>query len=668
MEKTLDQIAQLQQKLGECQKKIAALEAAIERHGRAEDTLLQSNEMMRTFIEASPVAIMHLDSGGRVLLWNQAAEQAFGWSEKEVLGLVNPIVPEDQKEEFEKIRRLAMSGPITGLEIRRRKKDGSPIDLSLSTAGVLGPQGNITSYIAMFVDITERKKNEESLRLFRDLMNQSNDAIFVVDPATALILDANDMAVTSLGYSREELLGMRVPDIQEKIPDMAAWQKEMQGRRRKGSSFFEGSHRRKDGTSFPVEVNSKYIWQDAGEYILSIVRDITERKRMEEAISKSKQDWQEVFDTITDMITLHDADFNIIQANKAAGEILGLPCITSTRAKCYRFYHGADRPLEECPGCRVLMTGEPASISIFEPTLEKFLEIRAIPRFDRKKRLTGLIHIVRDITQRRQAERELEKYQTRLEELVKERTAELRAANEKMKLYSAELEKSNRELEHFAYMASHDLQEPLLAIASYLKLFHRHYKGKLEPATEEFVEGAIDSAIRMQSFIRGLLAYSRVGIQEIELKMTDTGKTLDTALHNLAMQMEKSGAVVTHGPLPVLRTDPYLLPHVFQNLIGNALKFHGGEPPRIHISACEQVDERTHKEVWVFSVRDNGKGIPPEEMEHIFEIFHRGGEKREPGAGIGLATCKKIIERLGGRIWVESEVGKGSVFYFELPV
>ncbi len=666
MEKTIETVMRLRQELEDAQKQIARLEAAAGRQRLTEDALRRTNETLKALIGASPIAIMHLDSLGHVFLWNKAAERMFGWTEQEVLGGLNPIVPEDRKEEFEGIRQMAMKGPITGLEIRRQKKDGAPIDLSLSTAGIPGPRGDIVSYIAVFEDITGRKKDEQSLKLFRDLMNQSNDAIFVIDPEAALVLDVNDMASASLGYRREELLQMKVIDFEVKIPDMAIWGRNLADLRQKGGHFFEGIQRRKDGTTFPVEVNSRYIRQDARDYILAVVRDVTERNRMEEAISKSEQDWQDVFNTITDMITLHDADFNIIRANKAAEKILGLPCITSTRAKCHRVYHGAERPLEDCPGCRVLMTGEPATISIFEPALNMFLEMQAIPRFDEKKRLTGIIHIVRDITERKRAEQEIESYRSGLEDLVKARTSELSEANEKLKLYSAELEKSNRELEHFAYMASHDLQEPLLAIASYLKLFHRHYKDKLEPATAEFVEGAIDSAIRMQSFIRGLLTYSRIGTHEIELRETDTAKTLDAALQNLALQIEKSGAVVTHDPMPALRTDPSQLPHVFQNLIGNALKFHGEEPPRIHVSARRQTDGRTGKDVWIFSVRDNGIGIRPEEIEHIFEIFHRGGD-RHPGAGIGLATCKKIIERLGGRIWVESEAGKGSVFHFELP-
>ncbi|MDA8387619.1 MAG: PAS domain S-box protein [Nitrospiraceae bacterium] len=662
----METIEALQKKIESAQRKTAELESAAERHKQTDAALRHANETLRALIEASPIAIMNLDSRGRVLLWNKAAERMFGWTEQEVLGRFNPIVPEDCREEFEKIREMAMKGPITGIEIRRRKKDGSPIELSLSTAGVSGPGGAIASYIGMFTDITIRKKNEESLRLFRDLMNQSNDAIFVIDPETALILDVNDMACSGLGYGREEMLRMKVPDFEVKIPDMASWRYHLAELRQKGSGFFEGIQRRKDGATFAVEVNGKYIRHETRDYILSVVRDVTERKRMEEIISQSRQDWEEVFDTITDMITLHDAEFNIIRANKAASRVLSLPCITNTRPKCYRVYHGGgESPIGECPACRALMTGEPATITRFEPALNMFIEIRAIPRFDKDKRLTGIIHVVRDVTESKRVEQELEQYRTGLEELVKERTGALREANEKMKLYSEELEKSNRELEQFAYMASHDLQEPILAIASYLKLFQRHNRGKLDPETGEFVEGAIESTIRMQTFIRGLLAYSTVGTREIALMEIDTAGSLAAALASLAHQIEKTGAHITHDPMPVLQTDPSQLPHVFQNLIGNALKFHGAQPPRIHVSASRET-RPGGKDVWVFSVSDNGIGIAAEEKEHIFQIFHRGG-KRQPGAGIGLATCKKIIERLGGRIWVESEAGKGSTFYFELP-
>ncbi len=428
MEKDRENVERLTEELASARERIAELEGAVKKCAVVEETLSQSNEILRTLIEASPAAIMNLDAHGNVRMWNKAAELIFGWKAQEAIGRFNPIVPDEFRDEFAKIRGLAMKGPITGLEIRRQKKDGSPIDLSLSTAAIFDSRGNITGYIGMFLDITARKNAEE----------------------------------------------------------------------------------------------------------------------------------------------------------------------------------------------------------------------------------------------------ELESARVHLEELVRERTIELQEANEKLKKYSEELESSNRGLEQFAYMASHDLQEPLLAIAANLKLFHRRLRGQLDEEAETFLADAVKSTIRMQNFIRGLLTYARTGTMEIKLEKTDSSLALNSALASLANQIKESGAVITHDPLPVLYTDPSQLPHIFQNLIGNAIKFRGAQPPRVHVSAERRPRPVAGGEIfWLFSVRDNGIGIPPGAKEGIFDIFHRiksGGKKKKyPGAGIGLATCKRIIERLGGHIWVESEEGRGSVFYFRLP-
>ncbi len=425
MEKKRRDTELLSKELARARQRISQLEATVDKCAVEEETLLRSNETLRAMIESSPVAIMNLDADGKVLIWNKAAELTFGWKATEALGRINPIVPEESKDEFDKIRGLAMRGPITGLEIRRRKKDGSFIDLSLSTSAIFGSRGNVVGYIAMFLDITARKKAEE----------------------------------------------------------------------------------------------------------------------------------------------------------------------------------------------------------------------------------------------------ELERSHAHLEELIGKRTAQLQEANEKLKKYAEELESSNRGLEQFAYMASHDLQAPLLSIASSLKLFRRHFlQGKLRAEEEKFLADAVESTTRMQNFIKGLLAYAKTGMVELQLKRTDSSLALDSALANLADQIRESGTIVTHGPLPVLQTDPFQLPHVFQNLIGNAIKFRGNQPPRVHVQAERQTDPETGRKFWIFSVRDNGIGIPAGSRDEIFDIFHRvKGSTERPGAGIGLAICKRIVERLGGKIWVESEEGRGSVFYFRLP-
>jgi light-regulated signal transduction histidine kinase (bacteriophytochrome) len=251
--------------------------------------------------------------------------------------------------------------------------------------------------------------------------------------------------------------------------------------------------------------------------------------------------------------------------------------------------------------------------------------------------------------------------------------AERKRAEQELKQTMAELARSNQELEQFAYVASHDLQEPLRMVASYVQLLARRYQSKLDADADEFIAYAVDGATRMQALINDLLAYSRVGTRGKPFEPTDCEAVFDQALANLQMAIEESGTVVTHDPLPTVMADATQLTQLFQNLIGNAVKFRGEESPRIHVSAERlpplQAGEGRGGGEWTFSVRDNGIGIDPAYHDRIFLIFQRLHTREEyPGTGIGLAVCKKIVERHGGRIWVESQLGKGSTFYFTIPM
>jgi PAS domain S-box-containing protein len=245
--------------------------------------------------------------------------------------------------------------------------------------------------------------------------------------------------------------------------------------------------------------------------------------------------------------------------------------------------------------------------------------------------------------------------------VVRDVTERVRA-EEALAAQAEELARSNADLEQFAYVASHDLQEPLRMVASYTQLLARRYSDRLDEDAREFIGYAVDGVTRMQALISDLLTYSRVGSRGTEVERVELDAVFADTMRLLAPSIEECGAVVTSDPLPTIDADPVLLGQVLQNLVGNAVKFRGAEPPRVHVSAGPSDD------AWEISVRDNGIGIDPEYAQRIFVIFQRLHTRdRFSGTGIGLAICKKIVERLGGRIWVDPAPGGGSIFRFTLP-
>lgn len=271
---------------------------------------------------------------------------------------------------------------------------------------------------------------------------------------------------------------------------------------------------------------------------------------------------------------------------------------------------------------------------------------------------------------RKRAEEAILRLNQELESRVKQRTAELARTNEQLQhtneqldILNQEFQRSNQELEQFAYVASHDLQEPLRAITGYTQLLMSEYRDRLDETAQEYAEFIVDGAKRMQQLIQDLLAYSRVGTRGKEFAPTDCNAVLQQALQNLQVAIAENHATITAEPLPRVHADQNQLIQLLQNLIGNAIKFHRDEPPEVHITAQRQDNH------WLFQVRDNGIGIKSQYRERIFEVFKRLHTRREyPGTGIGLAICKKIVTRHGGHIWTESEPGVGTTFYFTIPL
>ena len=369
-----------------------------------------------------------------------------------------------------------------------------------------------------------------------------------------------------------------------------------------------------------------------------LITQMKERKQVEDALRESEDLYRDLVERSQYLICTHDLQGQILSVNQEGVKLLG--------------YNKRDLLNKNIRDLLEARSGD--EFAAYLDTIQKYrvakglLRIRTadgeyrILEYHNTLRTDGVISpvvraIAHDITERKGVEKALKKK-------------------------TEELARSNEDLEQFAYVASHDLQEPLRTVTSYVQLLAKRYEGKLDSDADEFIRFAAGGAIRMWKLINDLLTYSRVGTQGKELSPTDSQEVLAQSVDDLKVAIEENGALVTHDPLPMVMADRPQLGQLFQNLIGNAVKFRGNEPPRIHISASRNGNG------WTFSVRDNGIGIAAEYAERIFVIFQRLHSRQEyAGTGIGFAICKKIVERHGGRIWVESEVGKGATFHFILP-
>jgi PAS domain S-box-containing protein len=408
---------------------------------------------------------------------------------------------------------------------------------------------------------------------------------------------------------------------------------------------------------------------------VGIKRDITDRRRAEQANARLGA----IVESSDDAIISKTMDGIVTSWNTAAERIFGYSA-DDVLGKSITLLIPPDRAEEEPEIIARLRRGE--RIEHFETIRQRkdgqyiHVSLTISPIMNMAGDIIGISKIARDITARKQADEALQKAHDELEQRVKERTVELEQQ-------ARELSRSNAELERFAYVASHDLKEPLRMVISYTQLLARRYKGKLDADADEFIRFAVEGATRMEDLIRDLLIFSRLGATRGDILPVDMNLVLSRALANLRASIEESGAIITHDALPIVIGDETELIQLLQNLIGNAIKFHGEARPEVHVSAarCSSTLPSSPRregvatqegvrgsEYWTFAVRDNGIGIPPQYSDRIFLLFQRLHNRAEyPGTGIGLAICKKIVENYGGRIWVESHLGHGSTFYFTLP-
>ena len=478
---------------------------------------------------------------------------------------------------------------------------------------------------------TERFQAESAARLsdtrFRRLID--SDILGVVTAnAQGAIIQANDAFLKMMGYSREEmesgqLLWGHHPWRIELRPKSSQWSSPIE---LDTATPREEELLRKDGSRLPVLAGFARL-EEGGAFIAFLL-DISQRKRAE-----TERD--QFFTLSLDLLCIADVDGHFRRLNPAFERTLGFAQAELMGKPFLHFIHPDD--LAETENMlRRLEAGEMTigfeNRYVCKDGSVRWLLWSAAPGPNRLVYATA-----RDITDRKRAEEELR------------RTA-------------AELARSNAELEQFAYLASHDLQEPLRAVAGCAQILERKYREQLNSQGAELIEFIVDGASRMKALISDLLAYSRVGRAGKELCMVPSEASFADALVNLRSSIEERGAQITHTPLPEVYGDSLLLTQLFQNLLGNALKFCRNHTPEIHVTAIHQESE------WRFSVHDNGIGIDPQHFQRIFGVFQRLHTRREfEGTGIGLAVCKKIVECHGGKISVESAPGQGSTFYFTIP-
>ena len=375
----------------------------------------------------------------------------------------------------------------------------------------------------------------------------------------------------------------------------------------------------------------------------TIVIDITERKRAEKAAEELGRYAESIVETVREPLLVMDANLNIISASRNFYKSFK----TTPEDTIGKFIYDLGNHQWDIPALRTLLED-------ILPKETKFENFEVKHDFQTLGNKTMLLN-AREIRR--------EDIGTKTILLAIEDITERKRMEEKLEKILADFGRSNVELEQFAYVASHDLQEPLRMVTSFTQLLEKRYKNKLDRDADEFIGFIVDGALRMQSMINDLLQYSRIGTRGKPFIVTDFESILNQALINLKVTIEENNAIITHDPLPTLMADPSQMTQVFQNLLSNAIKFRSKEMPRVHVSAQKK------EKKWIFSLRDNGIGIAPEFFEKLFILFQRLHSKSEyPGTGIGLAVCKKIVERHGGKIWVESETGKGSTFYFTIPV
>jgi PAS domain S-box-containing protein len=630
-----------------------------------------SEERLRRAVAEAPVPMVIYDDGDRILDMSRGWHEAVGYERGEEpsmsawLSCAEPGEPGPIATYLARV--MSATETITAGECPVHNPSGDERHWEFSTTPLGATGTSRRAFVTMAVDVTERRKAAADLRRMNESLEQriagrtaeltqANDALKrqsdqLKEQATLLDLVRDGILVRDLygtivywsagaadmyGWTPKEALakswhklvqadyGRPLSDIEKEVQSKGYWEG-------------EGSHTTKAGVRLAVESRWTLTRNDRGvpQGFLEVNRDITARKRADASLRDSEVRFRAVAETAIEGIISTDEHGTVSYWNPGAERLFGWSAQEAVGQPVSIALVEPLLSMQRGSGAAVGTTFESEGRRRAGGTFPVELSLSAWSNTEGEKFFTA---IARDITQRKDAERALE-------------------------AKADELSRSNQELEQFAYVASHDLQEPLRMVSNYTQLLARRYKDKLDADANDFIDFAVDGAKRMQDLIHDLLQYARVGTRGKGFKPAPLGDVVSEALANLSSAVEESRAEVHVGTLPTLPCDGVQLAQVLQNLIGNAIKFHRpGQTPVVRISAA-QADH-----TWTICVADNGIGIEPKYFDRIFQMFQRlHGRGDYPGTGIGLALCRKIVERHGGRIRVDSTPGQGTTFSFTMP-
>jgi PAS domain S-box-containing protein len=621
---------------------LGAVEPLVERSGSgrpagsAAGDLQQREAELRDFVEQAGVALHWVAEDGTIL-WANAEEMNFlGYSPQEYIGHNIQEFHVDQPVIADILIRLKNNETLKGFGARLRCRDGSIRYVSISSS-VYRQNGRFIHTRCVTLDVTEQKKNSEYKARLAAIVESSDDAIISKD-LNGMILSWNGGAERIFGYQAEEVVGKHISVIapEDRLDEISA----ILGRISRGErvDHFRTRRKTKDGRTLDISLTVSPI-RDADGTIIGaskVARDISGQQRL----SELQELLAAIVESSDDAIISKDLEGNIRSWNRGAERLFGYTAAEilgkhiSTLAAPERINEIPDildrikrgERVDHYETKRITKGGRILTVSL-----------TVSPIRDSSGVVIGASKIARDITEREDQERAL------------------REANEA-------LSRSNADLQQFAYSASHDLQEPLRMVSTYSEMLKKKFGDKLGPDGLEYIGYTLQGALRMEQLLKDLRAYTLATTlsQEAE-EDVDAGEILDKALASLVASIMDSGASITRTSMPRVRLHEFHLEQIFQNLIGNAIRYRGSAPPQILVSAIQQGQE------WLFSVQDNGIGIAPQYKEQVFDLFKRlHSFAQYPGTGMGLAICKRIVERAGGRIWVDSEPGRGSTFFFTL--